>query len=564
MVDPTDRAEIVALLNEFADRLEAKDVDYKPRSYRRAAESLYESPSAMLRNPREIDDVGDAIAGKIEEYLEKRGIEELEELREEMPVNIQEVTEVEGVGPKTAGILYRNLDVRNLDDLEKAAEKNRIRNVKGFGPRTEEKILEGIGFAREKKQSTRLSKAMEVAGNAVEKLEKIPDVEEVGVSGEVRRRREAVETIDLVVSTENPESIVDYLSDFGMVRGQEKIDQDTKDNGEGDTYRFGLTGADADLVVQVTGENFVLERWRTTGDAKHVREVESMGTNAGFLDPSSVKLEKDVYSGLGMEYVEPELREGRGEVVAAEEGRLPDLVRLEDIRGDLHTHTTMSDGGLSMEEMVSAAERRGYGYIALTDHTYGLSVVDGLDDQDLQDYMTRIERINEDTEIRVFSGAEVNVTDHGIDIREETARELDLVVASIHWGFEMNEDEATERLISAVSTDGVDILGHPSGRLINSREGYSYDFERVLEVTSEQGVALELNANPRRLDVPDSQVRRAVEEDVPVSVNTDAHSLEALEYMRYGVWTARRGWAEQGDILNAKSSRELEDWLSSG
>ena len=612
MVDAADRAEIVDVLNEFADRLEAKDIDYKPRAYRQAAESVADAPSVLLRNPREIDNVGDTIAEKIESYLQEGKIDELEQLREETPTEINEVTAVEGVGPKRAGKLYRAIDVENLDDLERAAKHNRVRNVSGFGPKTEEKIKEGIHYARQKRQSTILEKALDVAREIEREVSSLKAIEKAAVSGELRRRRESVETIEIVAATTTDPDTDSIgtdpsqrdtnhsLNDFTETREVNQFVNEVAQNRyvtepietERDTdtaVEFGLSGIDADLTIHLCRpRNYTSERWKTTGNDEHVEEVrkkirdrekddgrEKERTNirktniqeegggkkeTGFRD--GVEGEREIYVRAGMDYVAPEIREGWGEVEAAADGELPNLVEKSDIKGDLHTHTHMSDGGNSVREMAEAGERQGYSYLALTDHTYGLSVVDGLDGEELLEYSDEIERVNQETEIELFSGAEANITDDGIDISSETAKKLDVVVASVHWGMNMDREEATKRLVSAISTEGVDILGHPSGRLINSREGYSYDFDRILEAAREYGVALELNSNPRRLDITDQQVRKATEAEVPVAINTDAHSIGNLDYIEYGVHTARRGWSEKPDILNTKTLNDMERWLT--
>ena len=558
----TEKDEIAAVLEEFADRLEAKGVEYKPRAYRNAAESVRESSGTALDEPAEIPDVGDAIAAKIEEFRETGRVEELEELREEMPVDIEALTRVEGVGPKTAGKLYEGLGVTDLDELEEAAQKGRIQNVSGFGEKTEGNILEGIEFARQAEERTPLGESLPRARELVERVEDVAGVERAVAAGSVRRRKETTGDIDIVVVSTDREATSDAVTDWDVEviqRGDRKTS-------------FRHDGEDVDLHL-VEDDEFGSALQYFTGSKKHNVETRDVAIEKGLkLNEYGVwddgdervagETEQDVYDALDMEYVPPELREDRGEVEAALEGTLPDLVTVEDIRGELHSHTERTDGGATLREMVAGAVERGLDYLAVTEHTEALGVVGGLSDEELLALADDVRSLDEESDVRVFAGAEANILKDGtLDVADDVLAELDVVVASVHSGMGMDNEEATERLVSAVRHSEVDVLGHPSGRLINSREGYGYDFEEVLDAAYEEDVALELNANPRRLDIRDTQVRRCVERGVPVAVNTDAHTPSELGYIEYGVATARRGWAEKDDILNTWTAEELEDWL---
>jgi DNA polymerase (family 10) len=558
----TEKDEIAAVLEEFADRLEAKGVEYKPRAYRNAAESVRESSGTALDEPAEIPDVGDAIAAKIEEFRETGRVEELEELREEMPVDIEALTRVEGVGPKTAGKLYEALGVTDLDELEEAAQKGRIQNVSGFGEKTERNILEGIEFARQAEERTPLGESLPRARELVERVEDVAGVERAVAAGSVRRRKETTGDIDIVVVSTDREATSDAVTDWDVEviqRGDRKTS-------------FRHDGEDVDLHL-VEDDEFGSALQYFTGSKKHNVETRDVAIEKGLkLNEYGVwddgdervagETEQDVYDALDMEYVPPELREDRGEVEAALEGTLPDLVTVEDIRGELHSHTERTDGGATLREMVAGAVERGLDYLAVTEHTEALGVVGGLSDEELLALADDVRSLDEESDVRVFAGAEANILKDGtLDVADDVLAELDVVVASVHSGMGMDSEEATERLVSAVRHSEVDVLGHPSGRLINSREGYGYDFEEVLDAAYEEDVALELNANPRRLDIRDTQVRRCVERGVPVAVNTDAHTPSELGYIEYGVATARRGWAEKDDILNTWTAEELEDWL---
>ena len=555
--------EMAEMLEEFADRLEAKDVEYKPRAYRNAAESVREASQDELKAPKTIPDVGDAIASKIEEYIETGTVEELEELRDEVPVEMEELTRVEGVGPKTVGKLYDALGITNLDELENAAKEKRIQNVEGFGEKTEQNILDGIEFARGSAERTPLGESLPKARELVERVEDAPSVVRAVAGGSIRRRKETTGDIDIVVVSEDREATAEAVSDWDVEIIQ-KGDRKTS---------FRRDGEEVDLHLVKTDE-FGAALQYFTGSKKHnvktrdvaidrdlklneygVWEVDTEERVAG-------EDEEEVYAALGMEYVPPEMREDRSEVVAALEGSLPELVTTEDVRGELHSHTERTDGGATLEEMVAGAEERGMEYIAVTDHTEALGVAGGLSDEELLELAEDVRALNEKSDSRIFAGAEANILKDGtLDVSDDVLAQLDVVVASVHSGMKMESDVATERLVSAVRHEEVDILGHPSGRLINRREGYEYDFEAVLEAADKEDVALELNANPHRLDIRDTQVKRCVEAGVPVAVNTDAHTPSEYDYVEYGVATARRGWAEKDDVLNTFTVNKLEDWL---
>ncbi|MFP4174735.1 MAG: DNA polymerase/3'-5' exonuclease PolX [Halobacteriales archaeon] len=560
----TENDEIAGMLDEFADRLEAKGVEYKPRAYRNAAESVREASPDALEEPKTIPDVGDAIASKIQEFRETGRVEELDELRDEVPVDIEALTRVEGVGPKTVGKLYDAIGVTDLDELEEAARKGRVRNVEGFGEKTEENILDGIPFARQAGKRKPLGKSLPRARELVERVKEAEAVERAVAGGSVRRRKETTGDIDIVVVSTDREATADAVADWDVELVQ-KGDRKTS---------FRRDGEDVDLHL-VEEDEFGSALQYFTGSKKHNVKTRDVAIGEGLkLNEYGVwenetdervagKTEEGVYDALGMEYVPPELREDRGEVEAALNGNIPDLVTVEDLLGELHSHTERTDGGATLEEMVAGAVERGLDYLAVTEHTEALGVVGGLSDDELLALADDIRALDEESDIQLLAGAEANILKDGtLDVSDDVLAQLDIVVASVHNGMEMEVDEATERLVSAIEHDEVDVLGHPSGRLINSREGYGYDFDSVLDTADREGVALELNANPRRLDIRDTQVRRCVERGVPVAVNTDAHTPSEFGYVEYGVATARRGWAEADDVLNTRTADELVDWLN--
>ena len=596
--------EVATRLEEFADLLEATGVEYKPTAYRRAAENVRDHPAPIEGLAAEgedavaeIDRVGDAIAAKIVEYVETGEIGELTELREELPVDMAGLTAVEGVGPKTVGSLYDALGISDLDELETAAEAEEIREVSGFGAKTEENILDNIPFAREARERTRLGDARPVADDALAYLADRDAVESVEVCGSIRRWKPTIGDIDLLVASEERDPIVEAFTHWeaadatieaGTGKASVRADGTRVDLRIVDPDEFGaalqyFTGSRAHNVAV---RNRAIDRGRKlneyglfdvsdaegeaadddaegeAADGAAADGAEADATRAG--EGIAGESEDEVYRALDMDPVPPELREDRGEVEAAAEGRLPPLVGPDELRGDLHTHTDWSDGGFSIAEMAAAAEERGYDYHVVTDHATGPGMVGGvgLDESDIEAQAAAVAEAADEVDIPLLHGIEANI-DAGGDLStdDETLAALDLVVASPHAALGQDAEAATERLVRAVEHPHVDVLGHPTGRLINERPGLDPDVEAVAEAASASGTAIEVNANPARLDADGEFVRAAVEAGATIAVNTDAHAPRELDNARYGVHTARRGWARAADVLNARSLDGLRSFL---
>ena len=580
--------EVAALLEEFADRLEATGVEYKPSAYRRAAENVREH-TAPIENlagegeeaVAEIDRVGDAIAAKILEYFETGAIEELEALRAELPADIEALTAIEGVGPKTVGTLYEALGITTLDEMESAAEAGEIREVKGFGEKTEESILENIPFARESRKRTRLGDARPVADDALAYLAALDPVSRVEVCGSIRRWKDTIGDVDLLVASDEREPILDAFVDWPAVDA-------TIEAGTGKAS-VRANGTRVDLRV-VDDAEFGAALQYFTGSKAHNVEVRNRAIDRGLklneyglFDVSDIddpdagqrvgervagETEDGVYEALGMDPVPPELREDTGEVAAAADGTLPELVETDDLRGDLHTHTNWSDGGFTIREMIEAAAERGYAFHAVTDHAAGPGIFGntGLDEAEIAEQAEAVaaasDAVAADSDIEVFHGIEANIDAMGaITTDDDTLATLDVVVASPHSALDADPDVATERLIRAAEHPEVDVLGHPTGRIINSRPGLAPDMDAVAAAAAREGVAIEVNANPARLDADGSAVRAAIEAGATIAVNTDAHSPRELDNARYGTHTARRGWAERADVLNAWSVSAVREFL---
>ena len=577
--------EVAARLEEFADRLEASGAEYKPTAYRRAAENVREHPAPVenlagegANAVAEIDRVGDAIASKVVEYVETGEIEELEELRSTLPVDIEALTAIEGVGPKTVGTLYETLGITTLDEMEAAAEAGEIREVKGFGAKTEESIRENIPFARESQHRTRLGDARPVADDALAYLAAVDAVSRVEVCGSIRRWKDTIGDIDLLVASDEREPVVDAFTDWpaadatieaGTGKASVRADGTRVDLRIVDDAEFGaalqyFTGSRAHNVAV---RNRAIDRGLKLNEYGlfDVADVDDADAGQRVGDRIAGRTEDGVYEALDMRPVPPELRENDGEVAAAAADELPSLVATDDIRGDLHTHTDWSDGGFSIREMVAAAAERGRAFHAVTDHATGPGIFGntGLDESAIADQAEAVAEVAADAEIAVFHGIEANIAADGtISTDDATLADLDVVVASPHAALDADADAATERLVRAVEHPSVDVLGHPTGRIINSRQGLEPDMDAVAAAAAREGVAIEVNANPARLDADGAAVRAAVEAGATLAVNTDAHAPRELDNARYGVHTARRGWAETADVLNAYSLPELREFLS--
>ncbi|MDS0477719.1 DNA polymerase/3'-5' exonuclease PolX [Natrinema sp. 1APR25-10V2] len=581
----TTNAELAGRLEEFADLLEADDVEYKPRAYRRAAENVRSFPSPIADRIEDgdreavenIDGVGEAIASKIVEYVETGEIEELEELRTDLPIDIADLTRIEGVGPKTAGKLYRELGVQTLDDLEEAAEAGEVQEVKGFGPKTEQNILDNLEFARSVGQRHLVGEARPLADDVLAFLESLEAVERCEVAGSIRRWRETIGDVDALASTTENEAVIEAFVDWDSVDdeiesgpekasvrvGELRVDLRVVDPDEfGSALQYFTGSKDHNVALR----NYAIDRGMKLNEygAFDVSEVEDTDSGQRVGERVAGETEESMYEALELPWIPPELRENRGEIAAAENGALPDLVARDDIRGDLHTHTEWSDGNNTIAEMVDAATERGYDYFGIADHAEGPGIVGGmgLSDDEILEQVTEIREVGDDAEIEVFAGIEANVDAEGeIGLSDDVIEALDVIVASTHSALDQDAETATERLVTAVENPAIDVLGHPSGRLLNQRSGLDYDVTAVARAAAKHDTALEVNSDPRRLDLWGSAVQAALEEGARIAIDTDSHQPPTLEYMRWGVHTARRGWAEPDDVINAWDLDRIRAYL---
>ena len=557
--------EIAKILYEIADLLEIEGVEFKPRAYRRAAQNI-ESLSVDIEELYKkgqldkIPGVGKSIAEKIKEYLETGKVRKLEELRKKIPVDIESLSAVEGLGPRMIKTLYEKLGVKNLDDLERVCKERRLRRLKGFGEKLERKILENIQLVKQRQQQRFLLGFVLPEANAiVEELK--PYVKKISLAGSIRRRKETIGDVDILAVADEPEYVMDLFT--GMKRVEKVL---AKGKTKSSVRLYG--GIQVDLRI-VEEESFGSALQYFTGSKEHNIEVRKIAIKHGYklneygLFKGEKKIagkdEEEVYKALGMQWIPPELRENRGEIEAALNGSLPKLVEYEDVKGDLQMHTKWSDGANTIEEMVQEAKKLGHKFIAITDHVGSLKIAGGMDEEDVKEQAKEIEKIREKyDDIYIFHGVEANIMKDGsLDVSNSLLKEVDLVLASVHSAFRMDEKEMTKRVIKAIEHEYVDIIAHPTCRIIQKREPIKLDIEKVFEAAKENDVIMEINAYPDRLDLNDIHTKMAIEMGIKISIGTDAHSKDHLKFYELGVAVARRGWAEKKDIINTYSIEEL-------
>lgn len=561
--------EIAKIFYEIADLYEMQDVQFKPRAYRKAAQNI-ESLGKDIEEVYEQDEledipgVGESIAEEIVEYVETNTVERLEKLKKDMPVDLRSLSSVETLGPKKIMDLYNELGIKNLDDLENAAKEGKIRHLEGFGKKTEENILENIAFAREKGDRFLLGYVLPEAKEIVEKLEK--KVDKIELAGSLRRMKETIGDVDILVVTNKSSKIMDYFTNMDRV---EKViaKGDTKS-----TIRL-YGGIQVDLRI-VKNESFGSALQYFTGSKDHNVKLRKIAQNNNLKlneyglfkkdDRIAGKKEKSVYSKLGLDWIPPELRENRGEIDIAKKGNIPDLIKYDDVKGDLQMHSKWSDGSNTMEEMVEESRNIGHSFIAFTDHVGSLKVAGGMDKKEWEKQGKKIEKLKEKyDDITIFHGLEANIKKNGeLDISDSFLNEAEVVLASIHSSFRMDKKEMTNRVIKAIENRYVNILSHPTGRKIQKKEAINLDLDKVFNVAKESSVAIEINAYPERLDLNDVNVKRAIDQKVKLSIGTDSHRKDHLRYYELGIAVARRGWAQKNDVINTYSARNLKKFLN--
>ena len=567
--------EISRLLYQIALYLEMEAVSFRSLAYQKAAfsiETLEEDIEDIYRRDstaglEKIPGVGKGLAKLIDEYFKTNKVRIYELYRKSMPIKIDELMAVEGIGPKTIKELYQNLKVKNLADLGKAAKAGKIRKLPNFGEKTEANIIESIEFLKRSQGRFLLGTILPVAEEIYERLSSFKEVEKISLAGSVRRMKETIGDVDFLVVSKNPQKVMDFFTAYPGIekvwsKGSTKSSVRTKE------------GFDMDIRV-VPKESYGSALQYFTGSKEHNIVLRKIAINKGLkLNEYGVfkgkklvagKSEEEIYHLLGMEFIPPELRENQGEVEAAIANKLPKLVELADLKGDLHCHSSWDGGENSIKEMALFAKALGYEYLGISDHTKFLRIENGLDEKKLLEQHQEINKLNQEFErkkdsFRILHGCEANIlADGSIDINDETLAQLDYVIAGVHSQLKMEKDRMTERIIKAMRNPNVDIISHPTGRLLKRRDEYEADFNSLLAVARETGTVLEINSSPERLDLNDKNIRKAKDMGVKMVINTDAHEKNQTRFAKYGVSQARRGWLEKGDVVNTQPVKTLQN-----
>jgi DNA polymerase (family 10) len=567
--------EIARIFNEIADILEIKGENpFRIRAYRRAAQNIDGLPRDIASLSEEellgIPGIGQDLAGKVREYINTGTIGTYEELKREIPEGLTLLLTVPGLGPKTAKLLYERLKIKDIEDLERLAREHKLRGLPGIKEKTEENILKGIEMLKRGKERLPIGRVLPIAREIFDLMKEKAPVVKLSLAGSLRRWKDTIKDIDILATSKEPEKVMNIFVRLPVVK-------EVLMKGPTKSSIVTTEGIQVDLRV-VEEDSFGAALAYFTGSKAHNIKIREMAVKAGlkineygiFRESDNRRIggerEEDVYRVLGLPYIPPELREDTGEIEAALEGRLPGLIELSDIKGDLHVHSKHSDGSHTIEELVRAAKERGYEYIAITDHTKGLGVARGLNEEKVLDELKEVRELNKRLRgFRVLMGVEVDIrSDFTLDLPDEVLARLDIVVASIHSGFRQSRDQLTKRLLSAIDNPFVTIIAHPTGRLIGERDAYDIDLEEVFKRLKEKGKAIEINAYPLRLDINDLQAKRAKELGIPIAINTDTHLINQFDYMQYGVSIARRGWLEKDDVLNSMTTENLLKWIKRG
>jgi len=581
--------ELAKIFYEIANYLEMEEMPFKPYAYQKAAitlETLEEDAEEIYKEGGrkailKIPGVGESIADKIEEYLKTGKIKYYETLKKKTPVNMEELMRVEGLGPKRIKVLYQKLEIRNLKDLEKTAKSHKISPLFGFGEKTEKNILEGIEFLKRSKGRFLLGEILPKVKEVCQKLKSLKAVEKVDSAGSVRRMKETIGDIDFLVAVkESKKSSSAKAASFAEVASATKAESAGKIMdffvslpgiikiwGKGTTKASVRMkeGFDMDIRV-VSARSYGSALQYFTGSKEHNIATRKIAIDRGlklseyglFRGPKMIagKTEEEIYRTLGMDWMPPEMREDQGEINAALLHKLPKIIDYKDIRGDLHCHSNWDGGVNTIEELAETAKKMGYEYIGISDHTKFLRIEHGLDEKKLAQQRKKIDKLNakfrsSNVKFRILQGCEANILNDGsIDIKDEVLKRLDYVIAGIHSNFKMPKEKMTERMIKAMKNPNVDIISHPTGRILKRRDEYQIDFDKILRVAKETGTILEINSYPERLDLNDQNIRRAKTAKVKMVINTDSHQKDQLRFMEFGIAQARRGWAEKGDIIN--------------
>jgi len=561
---------VADILYQIADLLDLKgEIFFKTRAYRMAAQTIEvydEDIENVSKDGRlqEISGIGEALAKKITEIVNTGHLEYFEKLKKEIPASLLEMLNISGLGPKKVSALYKNLNIKTIEELRKACIDGKLRNLEGFGEITERNILRGIQLMQKTSGRALLNLAYEDGMNYIKYLEKNKKIDRLNIAGSLRRMRETIGDLDIIASSDYPDEVMEYFVNYNdvqqvLLKGITKTSVVLTDN------------LQVDLRV-VKDESYGAALQYFTGSKEHNVKMRSIAIKKGYkLNEYGLfkkqtenyvvgKTEEDIYSKLGLSYIEPELRENRGEIEAALENKLPKLIKYDEIRGDLHVHSSWSDGFETIDTIAKHCKKIGYEYVGITDHSQSLKVARGLSENQVLKKIDEIEKINKKLkDFKILTGTECDIkADGSLDYSEKILKKFDYVCAGIHTMFKMKSDILTKRIIRAIDNKYVTFIAHPTCRLIRTREPFELDMESIYEKAKENNTYLEINSFPDRLDLNDMNSKTAKERGVKFVIGTDAHTLNQLSFIKYGIATARRGWLSKKDILNTNSLKELE------
>ncbi len=564
--------EIAQIFEEIADILEIKNVEWKPQAYRKAARALKtcEDVEAIYKKGGikaldKIPGVGQRLAKKIVQYIETGKISEYERLKKTVPKYLTELMKVPGLGPKKAAKLANKLKIKSMKNLEQVIKQHKIAKLKTFGEKSEENIAKGIALMKKSKKRVLLGVALPIAEEIIARLRVVKGVDKVIAAGSLRRMLETIGDIDILITSTKPELVMDKFTSMKDV---------ARVLAKGPTRGSILLKNNLQVDVRVIPpDEFGSALQYFTGSKNHSIALRKLAIKKGlkiseygvFKGKKKIagKTEKAVYKAVNLPYIEPELRENNGEIEVARQGKLPKLLGYSDIKGDLHVHSKYSDGNDAIETITKVAKKIGYGYIAITDHSPSLKIAHGLDEKQLKKKQAEIKKINKkNMGIKVLHGTEVDILPDGsLDYSDKILKQFDIVIAAVHSHFKMTEAEMTKRIIKALENKYVNVLAHPTGRVINKRDAYKVNLEKIFSSAKKNKVALEVDGTPDRLDLNDVHIREAIKAGVKLVCVTDAHSINNLKNMRLAIGTARRGWAQKTNILNTKSWEEIKKWF---
>ena len=569
---------LAKIFYEIAEYLAMEEVNFKPQAYQKAAfilenqekdiVGIYEKQG--LKGLEIISGIGKSIAQKIEEYLKTGKIEYHEQLKRKFPLNLPELISVQGMGPRKAKILYEKLGIIDLATLEKSANTHQIAQLAGFGEKTEKNILQGINFLKKTKSRFTLGEILPLTEEILKKLEKLKQIDQISLAGSVRRMKETINDVDILITAKDPERIIDFFVQMpdvvkvwmkgptkSSVRMKQGFDIDlrvVKNKSYGSALQYFTGSKDHNIVLR----KIAIEKKMKLSEYGLFKGKKMI---AGWN-------ERGIYKKLGLDWIEPELRENQGEIEVALDSlkKLPKLINQKNIKGDLHCHSNWSGGLNTIKEMAQVSLKMNYQYLGIADHTKFLRIENGLDEKQLIEQRKEILKINsifeefKNFKFQILQGCEANILNDGsLDIKDSALKKLDYVIAGIHSNFKMSKEMMTERIIKTIKNPNVNIIAHPTGRILKTRQEYQIDFDKILRAAKEYKTILEINSSPQRLDLNDSNIRQTREMNVKMIINSDAHHEKQLKLIEFGVAQARRGWAEEKDIIN---SRPLKDILN--